>query len=115
MSIPRLRDRLRALYDEPIILPEDIETIIVEEAFRITHSASPGTRAKNPQPTPEQVLGVRYDKMNNTAGLTDLEIGFKNGIKVGGRVSEILYGIDGEDVYNVVGEPLRAVRPAAVP
>jgi hypothetical protein len=109
MSIIRGRARLRALYDDPIILPEDIETIIVEELFRRKHTASPGTLTKNPTPTPEQVLGVRVDKADNGRNgrprLTDLEIGFKNNIKVGGRVSEILYGdVDGNDVFDIVGE-----------
>lgn len=106
-EIKRARERLIELCEWPVITPEEIMAIVNEDMYREKHAASPGDRAKNRTPTPEQVLSVRYDKLNNPRGLTDLEIGFKNGIKVGGRVSEILYGKmkDGVrvDVYDAIG------------
>lgn len=105
MSVIRGRERLRALFadNRTCVLARKVETIIVEEFYRVRHKTSPGTRAVHRMPTPNQVLRLRSMKRRNRRA-NDGDLGRACGIVNHGRVSEILYGADGKAVYNRKGE-----------
>lgn len=105
MSIIRGRERLRALFadNKTSLLAKAVEKIIVEEFYRIRHQKSPGTRAVHKMPTPAQVLKLRMVKKRNPRA-NDGDLGRVCRIVNHGRVSEILYGVDGKAVYNRKGE-----------
>lgn len=123
-NLPRACKRFLALCEPEmtIMTVEDIQAmiraIVIEDCYRVRHAASLGKRNKYPTPTPEVVLAVRRDKIENEKlpedqQVNDAEIGLRHGIMVGGRVNEILYrDHDGEHMYDVNGVRIKQpVRP----